>query len=176
MDYFSEYDWAWVMAGERQATVAYVFASLLADILPVKYVQCDQTRTGCASIDVFLSSLCCTSARTEWTFRNEDADGAVHTTGGTCHFEAMVKRVWTDDGVAEYTIGAHTATEYNLTLTLAGDGVVSSKAASEQMAVYYALESKVHQFQLLDAVACAYLARTHEQAIHPAVCPVLCSR
>lgn len=71
---------------------------------------------------------------TEWTCRMKDGQTVLHFSGGTRHFEAVVKRLG-PAGVGEYTgifrPGDHTANEYDQSLTLATRlmAVVNSQAA-----------------------------------------------
>ena len=80
------------------------------------------------------------------------------TSGGTGHFEAVVKRMRSATGEDEYTgvfqPGGETAVEYEQVLALATRlmAVMYSQAASERMAVDYDAKTKVHAYQLLDAV------------------------
>ena len=90
--------------------------------------------------------------------RLEQGKVATITDPGTGHFEAVVKRTTTDGGAVKYTgvyrMGDHTAAEYDRVLLLARrmQAYWTSQEASQQMAVYYDAKSKVHQYQLLDAV------------------------
>ena len=50
VDHCSKFHWAWAMQDKRPATVAYHLATLLADIGPVKHVQCDQGKEFVADV------------------------------------------------------------------------------------------------------------------------------
>ena len=95
----------------------------------------------------------------EWTFRWDGAKETTTTSGGTGHYEAIVRPSTDSAGVTTYSglycMGGDTANEYDHVLSVAKRlmAVWNRQRASQQMAVYYDLKKKVHQYQMLDSVA-----------------------
>ena len=94
----------------------------------------------------------------EWTFRWDGAKETTTTSGGTGHYEAIVRPSTDSAGVTTYSglyrMGGDTANEYDHILSVAKRlmAVWNQQRASQQMAVYYDLKKKVHQYQMLDSV------------------------
>lgn len=95
----------------------------------------------------------------QWTYRMDGGVESCSTSGGTGHYEAIVKPSISSDGAVSYSgvysMGGDTAVEYDQVL-LVGTRLQAEwnqQVASQSMCYYYDLKKKAHQFQLLDSVA-----------------------
>jgi transposase InsO family protein len=54
VDHYSKFHWAWAMPDKSAESVAFYTATLLADVGPIEYVQCDQGREFIAEVSTVL--------------------------------------------------------------------------------------------------------------------------
>ena len=59
VDHYSKFHWAWPIKNKKPISVAFHLATLLADIGPVRFVQCDQGKEFIASVLVVLNEWGC---------------------------------------------------------------------------------------------------------------------